>query len=85
MQPVLIYCLSLQTVGKVFCYLKAELQDNASVDRDPEHKTDSLLIGMCHSKTPPQNKTRGLSSLTEEGSCMGVVATTALGIEFKIE
>lgn len=56
MQPILIYCPTMKTVGKVFRYLKAELQSQAWVDGDPEQKIDNLLIGIFHSKTLPQNK-----------------------------
>lgn len=80
MQPILIYCPTMKTVGKVFGYLKAELQGQAWVDGDPEHKIDNLLIGIFHSKTLPQNKDRVLSSLKGEGNCRVVVATTALGM-----
>lgn len=80
MQPVLIYCQMLKTVGRVFSYLKAELQDYAWVDCDHDHKKENLLIGMFHSKTLPQNKEQVLSSLGGEGNCRVVVATTALGM-----
>ena len=80
MQPVLIYCQTLKMVGKVYAYLKAELQQHAWVNCDPERNYDKLLIGIFHSKTLPQNKERILRSLRGEGSCRVVVATTALGM-----
>uniref|UniRef100_A0A8C6V406 DNA 3'-5' helicase n=1 Tax=Neogobius melanostomus TaxID=47308 RepID=A0A8C6V406_9GOBI len=67
MSPVLIYCRTIKEVGRVFCYLKAELDEDCWVGRDPI-------------KTLPQNKTRVLSSLSGEGNCKVVVATTALGM-----
>ncbi|KAM4539460.1 putative ATP-dependent DNA helicase RecS [Odontesthes bonariensis] len=80
MQPVLIYCPTMQLVGKVFGYLKAELQSQAWVDGDPDRKAENLLIGMFHSKTLQKYKDRVLSSLRGEGNCRVVVATTALGM-----
>lgn len=80
MQPVLIYCPTMQLVGKVFGYLKAELQSKAWVDGDPDRKAENLLIGMFHSKTLQKYKDRVLSSLRGEGNCRVVVATTALGM-----
>lgn len=81
MQPVLIYCQTLKIVGRVFSYLKAELQDCAWVGCDQHRKSDNLLIGMFHSKTLPQNKDRVLASLGGVGgNCRVVVATTALGM-----
>ncbi|XP_063052381.1 probable ATP-dependent DNA helicase RecS [Engraulis encrasicolus] len=80
LSPIIIYCTSLKTVGRVFCHLKAKLGDDAWVDRDPDHKAENLLIGMYHSKTLPQYKARVLASFTGEGSCRVVVATTALGM-----
>uniref|UniRef100_A0A8C6WUB5 DNA 3'-5' helicase n=1 Tax=Neogobius melanostomus TaxID=47308 RepID=A0A8C6WUB5_9GOBI len=70
MSPVLIYCRTIKEVGRVFCYLKAELDEDS----------DNMIIRMFHSKTLPQNKTRVLSSLSGEGNCKVVVATTALGM-----
>ncbi|CAM4659375.1 unnamed protein product [Leuciscus chuanchicus] len=78
MSPVIIYCRTLKTVGRVFCHLKAELAEYAWVDQ--EHKVDNLIIGMFHSHTLPQNKSRVLSSFTGECNCRVVVATTALGM-----
>ncbi|KAK7939597.1 hypothetical protein WMY93_002923 [Mugilogobius chulae] len=75
---VIIYCRTLKTVGRVFCHLKAELGENAWVDKD--HKSDNLIIGMFHSNTLPQNKERVLKSLNGEGNCKIIVATTALGM-----
>ena len=51
MSPILIYCRSLKAVGQVYCYLKAELDDDAWVDRDPDHKAETQLMGIFHSKT----------------------------------
>ncbi|XP_063041289.1 probable ATP-dependent DNA helicase RecS [Engraulis encrasicolus] len=80
MCPIIIYCAELVAVGKVFCHLKAELGEDAWVDKDPERKAANLLIGMYHCKTLPQYKERVLASLNGEGSCRVVVATTALGM-----
>ena len=80
MAPIIIYCRSKPLVGKVFCYLKAELAEDAWVDRDPEHKPSTQLIGIYHSDTLPHNKKRVFSSLNGEGNCRVVVATTALGM-----
>ena len=80
MQPVLIYCQTLKSVGRVFSYLKAELQGHAWVGCDPDCRSDNILIGMFHSKTLPQNKERVLASLRGEGKCRVFVATTALGM-----
>lgn len=80
MSPIIIYCRSLKSVGKVFCYLKAELGEDAWVDRDQDHKAENLLIRMFHSKTLPKYKDRVLTSFNGEGSCRVVVATTALGM-----
>ncbi|XP_056110896.1 ATP-dependent DNA helicase RecQ-like [Rhinichthys klamathensis goyatoka] len=80
MLPIIIYCRSLKAVGRVFCRLKAKLEEDAWVNRDPEHKAENMLIGMFHSKTLPQYKQRVLASFTGEGSCRVVVATTALGM-----
>lgn len=80
MQPVLIYCPTMNLVGKVFGYIKAELQSQAWVNGDPDRKAENLLIGMFHSKTLKKYKDRVLSSLTGEGNCRVVVATTALGM-----
>jgi len=80
MQPLLIYCQTLKSVGRVFSYLKAELQEHAWEDCDPSCRSENLLIGMFHSKTLPQNKERVLASLRGEGKCRVVVATTALGM-----
>ncbi|XP_063055902.1 putative ATP-dependent DNA helicase Q1 [Engraulis encrasicolus] len=80
MQPILIYCQTMTKVGKVFAYLKAELQQHAWVDCDPDCRSETLLIGMFHSKTLPQHKERVLASLAGEGNCRVVVATTALGL-----
>ena len=33
MSPIIIYCKSLKSVGKVFCYLKAELAEDAWLDK----------------------------------------------------
>ena len=78
--PVIIYCKTVMAVGRVFCHLKGGLGEDSWVDRDPEKKTENLLIGMFHSQTLPQNKNRVLSSLSGQGSCRVVVATTALGM-----
>lgn len=78
MSPLIIYCRTLKTVGRVFCHLKAELGEDAWVDQ--EHNVDNLIIGMFHSHTLTQNKSRVLSSFTGEGNCRVVVATTALGM-----
>nr|XP_055036892.1 ATP-dependent DNA helicase RecQ-like [Misgurnus anguillicaudatus] len=75
-----IDCETLRSVGRVFSYLKAELQGHAWVGCDPDCRSDNLLIGMFHSKTLPQNKERVLASLRGEGNCRVVVATTALGM-----
>lgn len=56
MLPVIIYCKTVKAVGRVFCHLKGELGEDAWVDRDPEKKTENLLIGMFHSQTLPHNK-----------------------------
>ncbi|XP_076146136.1 putative ATP-dependent DNA helicase Q1 [Alosa pseudoharengus] len=80
MLPVIIYCKTVKAVGRVFCHLKGELGEDSWVDRDPEKKVENLLIGMFHSQTLPQNKNRVLSSLSGQGSCRVVVATTALGM-----
>ncbi|XP_056431124.1 putative ATP-dependent DNA helicase Q1 isoform X2 [Gadus chalcogrammus] len=80
MLPILIYCQSLKSVGRVFAYLKAELQGHAWVGCDPDCRSENLLIGMFHSKTLPQNKQRVLASLRGEGNCRIVVSTTALGM-----
>lgn len=58
----------------------AKLGEDSWVDRDPEIKTENLLIGILHSQTLPHNKNRVLSSLSGQGSCRVVVATTALGM-----
>jgi hypothetical protein len=78
--PVIIYCKTVKAVGRVFCHLKGELCVDSWVDRDPEKKTENLLIGMFHSQTLPENKNRVLSSLSGQGSCRVVVSTTALGM-----
>ncbi|KAL1005232.1 hypothetical protein UPYG_G00056400 [Umbra pygmaea] len=78
MCPAVIYCRTLKAVGRVFCHLKAELGKHCWVDQ--EHKAENLLIGMFHSQTLPQNKSRVLSSLGGDGACRVVVATTALGM-----
>ena len=70
MLPILIYCQSLKSVGRVFSYLKAELQGHAWVGCDPDCRSENLLIGMFHSKTLPQNKQRVLASLRGEGNCI---------------
>ena len=80
MQPILIYCQSLKSVGRVFSYLKAELQGHAWVGCDPDCRSENLLIGIFHSKTLPHNKERVLASMRGEGNCRIVVATTALGM-----
>ncbi|XP_077061923.1 putative ATP-dependent DNA helicase Q1 [Siphateles boraxobius] len=80
MSPIIIYCKSLKSVGKVYSYLKAELGEDAWIDRDKDHKAEHLLIGMFHSKTLTQYKDRVLASFNGEGSCRVVVATTALGM-----
>ncbi|XP_028441999.1 putative ATP-dependent DNA helicase Q1 [Perca flavescens] len=77
MSPIIIYCKS---VGKVFSYIKAELGEDAWIDRDQDHKAENLLIGMFHSKTLTHHKQRVLLSFNGEGSCRVVVATTALGM-----
>ena len=84
MLPILIYCQSLKSVGRVFSYLKAELQGHAWVGCDPDCRSENLLIGMFHSKTLPQNKQRVLASLRGEGNCRIVVSTTPLemGLNF---
>jgi hypothetical protein len=66
--PVIIYCKTVKAVGRVFCHLKGELCVDSWVDRDPEKKTENLLIGMFHSQTLPKNKNRVLSSLSGQGS-----------------
>ncbi|XP_055053684.2 ATP-dependent DNA helicase RecQ-like [Misgurnus anguillicaudatus] len=80
MSPLIIYCRTLTTCGKVFCHLKDELGDDCWVDRDPEHRVVNLLIGMFHSQTLPHHKKRVLASLEGDGACRVVVATTALGM-----
>lgn len=57
-----------------------ELGEDSWVDRDPERKIENLLIGMFHSQTLPHKKNRVRSSLSGQGSCRVVVATTALGM-----
>ncbi|XP_039661794.1 uncharacterized protein LOC120562244 isoform X1 [Perca fluviatilis] len=79
MSPIIIYCKSLKSVGKVFSYIKAELGEDAWIERDQDHKAENLLIGMFHSKTLTHHKQRVLASFNGEGSCR-VVATTALGM-----
>uniref|UniRef100_A0A8C6WTJ5 DNA 3'-5' helicase n=1 Tax=Neogobius melanostomus TaxID=47308 RepID=A0A8C6WTJ5_9GOBI len=80
MSPVLIYCRTLKDTGRVFCYLKAELGDFAWINQDPQRNQENMLIGMFHSKTLADNKRRVLSSLSGEGNCRVIVATTALGM-----
>ena len=80
MAPILIYCRSIKAVGQVYCYLKAELAEDAWVDRDPDQKASTQLIGIYHSNTLKHNKNRVISSLTAQGNCRVVVATTALGM-----
>lgn len=80
MSPVIIYCQTLKDVGRVFCYIKAELGEDCWVGRDSMHQAENMLTGMFHSKTLPQNKSRVLSSLSGEGNFRVVVATTALGM-----
>lgn len=80
MSPIIIYCRTLTTCGKVFCHLKEELGDDCWVDRDPEHRVVNLLIGMFHSQTLPHHKSRVLASLAGDGATRVVVATTALGM-----
>lgn len=80
MLPLIIYCRTLKIVGRVFCHLKAELEEDAWVAGEQEDKSDDLIIGMFHSQTLPVNKSRMLSSFSGEGSCRVVVATTALGL-----
>uniref|UniRef100_A0A8C6M118 DNA 3'-5' helicase n=1 Tax=Nothobranchius furzeri TaxID=105023 RepID=A0A8C6M118_NOTFU len=78
MYPIIIYGCTIKQVGKLFCYLKAELQDEAWVGKDPEHKVENLLIGMFHSKTLQHNKDRVVASLSGEGNCRVVTETTTL-------
>lgn len=78
MSPILIYCRTMKTVGRVFCHLKAELGEDAWVAK--EQKGENLILGMFHSQTRPENKSRVLAALTGKGSCRVVVATTALGV-----
>lgn len=80
MSHTIIYCQTLKAVGKVFCYLKAELGEDCWVNRDPEHKAENSLIGIFHSQTLPHNKARVLNSFGGDGVCRVVVATTALGM-----
>ena len=80
MAPIIIYCRALQALGEVFLYLKAELGEDAWLNRDPEHKADTQLIGMFHSDTFKHLKDRVISSLHGQGNCRVVVATTALGM-----
>lgn len=80
MRPILVYARTLKEVGRIYCYLKAELEQHTWVNQDPHQSPDNLLIGMFHSKTLSQNKKRVLSSLSGEGNCRVVVATTALGM-----
>lgn len=77
MSPVIIYCRTINTVTRVYLYLKAELGDSAWVG---EKVGENLLIGMYHSYTLPENKSRVLSSFSGEGTCRVTVATTALGV-----
>ncbi|XP_031168887.1 putative ATP-dependent DNA helicase Q1 [Sander lucioperca] len=46
LSPIIIYCKSLKSVGKVFNYLKAALGEDAWIDRDQDHKAENLMIGM---------------------------------------
>uniref|UniRef100_A0A8C6U4X2 DNA 3'-5' helicase n=1 Tax=Neogobius melanostomus TaxID=47308 RepID=A0A8C6U4X2_9GOBI len=46
----------------------------------PQRNQENMLIGMFHSKTLADNKRRVLSSLSGEGNCRVIVATTALGM-----
>lgn len=77
MSPVIIYCRTINTVTRVYLYLKAELGNSAWVG---EKVGENLLIGMYHSYTLPENKSRVLSSFNGEGTCRVTVATTALGV-----
>ena len=80
MSPVIIYCRTLTSCGKVFCHLREELGEDCWVDRDPEHRVENQLIGMFHSQTLPHHKSRVLDSLGGDGACRVVVDTTALGM-----
>lgn len=80
MSPVIIYGRTLKNVARLFSYLKTELGECAWVGKDPERRAENLLIGMFHSKTLEDNKKRVISSLSGEGNCRVVVATTALGM-----
>uniref|UniRef100_A0A3Q1FAZ7 DNA 3'-5' helicase n=1 Tax=Acanthochromis polyacanthus TaxID=80966 RepID=A0A3Q1FAZ7_9TELE len=70
LSPIIIYCRTLKAIGRVFCYLKAEL----------EHRLENTLVGMYHSQTLPPNKSYVLSPFSGEGNCRVAVATTALGM-----
>ncbi|XP_015797640.2 probable ATP-dependent DNA helicase RecS [Nothobranchius furzeri] len=80
MFQVIIYCRTLTAVGRVFCYLKAELGEDCWADKDPQRRAENLRIGMFHSHTLPQNKRRILDSFGGDGPCRVVVATSALGM-----
>lgn len=67
MNPVIVYCQSIVTVGRVLCYFKAELDECAWVNKDQRH--ENLLIGMFHSRTLQHNKDRVRKSLNGDGNC----------------
>ena len=80
MAPIIIYCRTYPSIGNVFAYLKAELKDDAWLGRDPEKKLENLLIGMFTHNAYQENKDNVISSLSGQGNCRVVVATTALGM-----
>ena len=80
MAPIIIYCSAYASVGNLFAHLKAELKDDAWLGRDPEKKLKNLLIGMFTHITYPENKDNVIRSLSGQGNCRVVVATTALGM-----
>ena len=80
MLPILVYCNSIPAVGLVYCHLKAELEQDAWVDGDPDQKAETQLIGIVHAKTLPQTTARVIASLKGQGNCRVVVCTTALGM-----